>query len=62
MTEEDTFRRLKRIPLEEMHNIYMSDKIALLCRPGVAKYNKKLFNKYGWTVEEYTKEIDRRLR
>jgi len=53
MTEEDTFNKLKRIPFHKMYNIYVSDDNANLFKPDASEYTKKLFERYGWTVEDY---------
>jgi len=52
-SEEDTFNRLRRIPYEEMRNIYMSDDKAIISHSGYIEYTKKLFEKYGWTIKDY---------
>jgi len=51
MTEEDTFRRLKRIPFVEM------DKIWLESCMKVSKQNvEQIFLNHGWTSDEYWDE------
>jgi len=50
-TEEDTFNKLKRIPFEEMEDIYVRDNYAHLHKN--IEYTNKLFKKYGWTRDEF---------
>lgn len=56
-TEDDTFRRLKRIPFEEMRQ-----KIADIGRKHDITYQKEQklkreeLEKFGWTLSEYTAE------
>lgn len=50
MTEEDTFRVLKRIPIEEMR-----EKVLLAGPKGVAA----ALEEGCWTLEEYVSELER---
>ena len=65
MTEEDTFRALRRISFEEM----MALRTNFWAEWMIADYNKRMSLSYksdvmfvenGWTDREYTDEFDRR--
>ncbi len=58
MTEEDTFKKLKRIPLKEMEKIYLRDNNADLYI--YIEYTDKLLIKYGWTRNEFIEERSKR--
>ncbi len=54
MTEEDTFNALRRVPLQEMFDLWLgathlSGIISSSTRPMVEEF----FNRYGWSYEEY---------
>lgn len=50
MNEDDTFRRLKRIPFSEMHKIRHEHRYGCV----TCEYNSEInFEEYGWTEKEY---------
>ena len=58
MTEDDTFRVLKRVPYYQMmyiwsnSKLFRNEKTYTECKEEI----DSLFIKHGWTVEEYTQE------
>lgn len=53
MTEEDTFRILKRISHSEMMSIWKDSPEFSI--PTDREAIIRLFKKYGWSLEEYTR-------
>ena len=53
-TEEDTIRRLKKIPLEQLEDlIYNHDYNHWASLYSDDEYLTKFLEKYGWTLTEY---------
>lgn len=58
MTEEDTFIRLRRIPYEEMYEIYLQWFFANREAKTLDVYYgelRVLLEPYGWTLEQFNK-------
>ncbi len=55
MNEEDTFNRLRRIPFQEMLNIYLMD---ITLTSGMDNQ----FKEYGWTFSEFLTELTEYLK
>jgi len=53
MTEEDTFKKLKRIPFEEMKKLWVRREVE------VGTSFNEFFQKYGWTRNEFMKKYYR---
>ncbi len=56
MTEDDTFRRLKRIPLTEMEQIIVNLNISSQGVPEKWQYFEA-FRDNGWTRDEYREQL-----
>ena len=56
MTEDDTFRILKRIPFSEMYRLWHLS-TSMPNDPDVDQF----FSQYGWTFLEYRDEFDRQI-
>jgi len=54
-TEQDTFDKLRRIPLDEMKEKVVAANIE--CRQ--LPYMKAMLQKHGWSVEGYQRELAR---
>lgn len=66
MTEDDTFRRLKRIPYEEMRRQIVAISIAQLASTNSYRNKLAALNRGHWTLKEYqdehVKDVQRRTR
>lgn len=59
-TEDDTFRRLKRIPFERMRGIIGKAKLSIILgHPGIDI--DKIYAENGWTRDEYNREIEKTI-
>lgn len=56
MTEEDTFRRLQRIPFNELRQRLLPSQGRYLHRDNPERWAESLA-KYGWTPEEYLEAL-----
>lgn len=61
MTEEQTFRRLKKLPFLEVHQLYWEWRKKVLTKRLISnmtgnqyiQMREEFFNVYGWTGDEY---------
>jgi hypothetical protein len=58
MTEDDTFVKLRRIPLLQMREIWLSNPLELAPSCDLDS-NSLLFEKYGWTPLAYSQAINK---
>jgi hypothetical protein len=54
MTEDDTFNKLKRIPIEKMYKLLIYSPTAVFRNDDTFE---EFLNQYHWTETEYTREF-----
>lgn len=65
MTEDDTFRLLKRTPYDEVYKLVVNAQfsrhpISHYIRQPPIRSDKEILEQHGWTEEEYDAECDKR--
>lgn len=62
MTEDDTFRKLRQIPFEQLQNLHVYNILnKLRIRAGSSPSDDALiYEDYGWTRQEFIDEWQRR--
>ena len=60
MSEDDTFRRLKRTPFIVVVEEYNNKMSWTLYKNATLKEEEEFFSQYGWTPDEYWDEFHKR--
>lgn len=62
MNEDDTFKKLKQIPFEQLQNLHVQNILnKLRARVGNAPSdNELIYEQHGWTRQEFIDEWQRR--
>jgi hypothetical protein len=62
MTEDDTFKKLRQLPFEQMENLHVQNVLNMLRRRAgnAPSDNTLIYEDHGWTRQEFLNEWQRR--